>query len=254
MKILGDTIFIQKGETWSLDFQLENANGKPFCIPNIWRNPYLLIRVSNSLYEQSGAVQYNYWLDLSDVKRFTGSDALYVPPYQSDKDKPFAISEVMSKYNKSIVLDKTKDNDITNYLFCTDPDNDGKLVYKYVEDYTLDSNGDVTEEYWTEYNCRFVKYFNTRNWTEHYYYYDAIFVSGVSVLEHLNSILIRDGLSELISDTNTEIIREAIASLKNEEERKYIGEIFESGVPLMPEYDSKVVVWSPKNIIVDVDL
>ena len=254
MKMLGDEIFIQRGETFSLDFELKDANGRPFCIPKFWRNPYLTITVSAALYKQKGDFRRTYWLDLSPLKKFISTEALYIVPYQHDLSKPFAISEVMSKYENIIALDKNKDNDITNYLFCTDPNRDGKLVYKYVENYELDGNGGVIEEHWTEYNCRFVKYFDTKDWVEQRYLYDANIVSGTTVLEYLNGILARDNIGELVSDANDEMIRNAIASLKNGIEREYLGKVYESGRALMPEYDTKFCLWLPKKIFVSVDL
>lgn len=254
--MLGDEIFIQRGETFSLDFEIKDANGRPFCIPNKWNNAYLMITISAALYKQRGDFRRTYWLDLSSLKKFTGTEALYMPRYAPDI--PFAISQVMNKYGNIITLNEdtdSDDNDITNYLFCTDPNNDGKLVYKYVEDYTLE-NGEVTEERWTEYNCRFVQPFYTKDWVEQRYLYDANIVNGPTVLEYLNGVLARDGMGEFALDTNAddETIRNTIALLRDGPEKEYIRKVYESGRPLMPEYDAKFCLWLPKKIFVSVDL
>ncbi len=267
MKMLGDDIFIQRGETFTLDFELKDAEGRPFCIPLEWadKHPYLVITISSSLYDQKGNYKESVWLDLSDRKKFTGTQALYVSPYQDNKLKPFAISEILSTYDDIIKFDGS-DDDITNFLFCTDPKGDGKLVYKYVTSYELlgdkNSNGkvdadevDIVDENWTTYDCRFViDAFDTREWVEQKYFYDANLVCGTTVEEYLEDVYLRENLCSSVDLSNDEKIRKTIELIRDEKQREYIRKVFELNRPLMPNYAAKICVWLPKKIFVSVNL
>jgi hypothetical protein len=268
MKMLGDDIFIQRGETFTLDFELKDAEGRPFCIPLKWKHPYLVITVSSSLYDQKGNYKETIWLDLNDkekpFKRFSHTTALYVEPYADNKDKPFAISEILSTYGNLIKFDGS-DYDIKNYLFCTDPEGDGKLVYKYVKAYTLDDkNGDgiidadevnIDDEDWTTYDCRFViDDFDTREWVEQKYFYDANLVCGTTVEEYLKNVYEQENPDSSVDLSNDEKIRNTIKLIKDPTQREYIKKVFELNRPLMPDYAAKKCVWLPKKIFVSVNL
>lgn len=272
MKMLGDSIFIQRGETFTLDFELKDANGRPFCVPLKWKHPYLVINVSSALYDQKGNYRETIWVDLNDkedpFKRFEVTEPLYVKPYGSDKDKPFAISEVLSTYGHLVKFDDG-DYDIKNFLFCTDPNRDGELVYKYVKSYTLgsaveDSNKDgilssnevnITNEEWETYDCRFViDDFDTREWVEQSYLYDANLVSGTTVEEYLEDVYLRENIGSGIDLSDDEKIRDAIELIKDDKQREYIKKVFELNRPLMPNYEAKICVWLPKKIFVSVNL
>ena len=145
MKTLGDDVYIQRGETWSLDFDVTNEDGDPYQMLKEWTNPYLAITVTAARYEQSGDFRRTYWLDLmqrlveiedgttelSPMKMFTGTEALQL--------SLFAINEVLATYGTEaggrIVLDKNSDFDVTNFLFKVDELHDGNWKYKYVKDY-----------------------------------------------------------------------------------------------------------------------
>ena len=264
MKMLGDNIFIQRGETFTLDFELKDANGRPFCVPLAWKHPYLVINVSSALYDQKGNYKETIWVDLSEFKRFTVTEALYVKPYGYDKDKPFAISEILSTYGNLVRFDDSE-FDIKNFLFCTDPNRDGELVYKYVTDYVAeDINGDgvftsdeitISDENWKTYNCRFViDSFDTREWVEQSYLYDANLISGTTVREYLESVYHQENPGSVINLETDENVRYYIDKIKDDKQREYIKKVFESNRPLMPDYEVKICVWLPKKIFVSVNL
>lgn len=171
MKILGNDVYIQRGETWSLDFDVRNAKGDPFMLFKAWQNPYLAITVTAARYAQKGDFRKTWWLDLKKryveqvdgsfvqvpMKMFIGTEALPITN--------FSIADVIATYGQSnggrIVIDKDSDFDVTNYLFFVDAKSDGNKVYKYVSDYTI---GPV-------YNLRFSE------WSD-----DATYTSGDLVL------------------------------------------------------------------------
>ena len=67
MKILGNEIYIQRGENWTIDFEVKNDDGDPYMIlKSIQKNPYIAITVTAARYEQQGDFRKTYWLDLTD--------------------------------------------------------------------------------------------------------------------------------------------------------------------------------------------
>lgn len=147
MRTLGDDVYIQRGETWSLDFDVTNKKGDPYMMLKEWNNPYLAITVTAARYEQEGDFRKTWWLDLSErwvekadgsmeiapMKKFVSTEALNI--------HLFSVNEVIGLYGTNaggrIVLDPTSDFDVTNFLFFTDPLSDGNKVYKYVKSYEM---------------------------------------------------------------------------------------------------------------------
>ena len=147
MKILGNDVYIQRGETWSLDFDVTNAKGDPFMLFKAWQNPYLAITVTAARYAQKGGFRITWLLYLKHrfvdqvdgcfvqvlMKMFIGTEALPIPNC--------SIADIIAPYGQSngcrIVIAKDSDFDVTNYLFFVDAKSDGNKAYKYVSDYTV---------------------------------------------------------------------------------------------------------------------
>ena len=262
MKILGNDIYIQRGETWSLDFDVIGEDGEPYMIMKEWKNPYLAITVTSARYEQDGDFRKTYWLDLSKrfveqadgfmklvpIKKFISTEALYL--------KSFLIEEAITYYGKDaggkIVLDSNSDFDITNFLFFIDEGSDNKKVYKYVKSYTVNEAGKITKEVWEEYNFRIIKQFRTNDWIEQTYLFDIKVLSGESVKEHIANILGKDSSkANEWSDTET---REYINQITDDVKRLEMQKLFESAIPLMPDYDTKSLILMPTNLYVGTNI
>lgn len=145
MKTIGKDIYIQRGENWSLDFEVLNEKGDPYQLFEKWKHPYLAITVSAARYQQEGDFRRTYWLDLDNrwvedvagnmslvpLKRFMSTEALSITN--------FAVNEVLANYGEAIggriILDKDSDFDVTKFLFFTDPLSDNNRVYKYCKSY-----------------------------------------------------------------------------------------------------------------------
>ena len=96
MKTLGNVVMIQRGETWSLDFEVTNAAGQPYMLFKEWTNPYLAITVTAARYSQKGDFRRTWWLDMDKrwveqsngsfaivpMKRFTETEPLYTQYHQ----------------------------------------------------------------------------------------------------------------------------------------------------------------------------
>lgn len=389
MKILGDDVYIQRGENWSLDFDITNEAGEPFMMLKEWQNPYLVITVTAARYAQEGDYRHSWWLDLTQryvedaegnlvlepVKRFTGTEALYL-----DADD-FSITEVLAAYGSEasppgrIVVDKKSDFDVTNFLFYIDPNKDGNRIYKYCKDYTLvpetfvnckipvtinvnaatgegiatagfyitasasaghvyyyndayptgaqvidcgnytiynDSehyilvrartfpiqatyghgtlyvNADYNlqlstisatpsgigisitpastlytnnieeehteDEVWEEYSSRVIKAFDTKEWVEQGYLYDIKVLAGELVEESVHDYLINEGKDVPDLPWSDEELQEQIERIDNAEMRVYYQGIYDTGMPLMPTYDTKLLVLMPTNLYVSANI
>ena len=273
MRMIGNEVHLQRGETWSLDFDVTNEKGHPFVVLKTWDNPYLAITVSAALYEQKGDFRETYWLDLSkqyveqadgsvvlcDLKKFISAEVLFL-------SNGFYVADVLDYYGVDnggkIVLDSTSDFDITNFLFYADPDADGNYQYKYVKSYVLDADGEIELDAdghemveWEYYDFRIIKQFTTKNWMEQGYLYDIKVLAGESVQEHLTRTLdvLKITYKEPMLWTN-EDWETYINMIKDETLRNEILEYYNDGAPLMPTYDTKSLLLEPTPIYVSVNI
>ena len=69
MKILGDKLVLNRGESFKVAFNVKDASGVPLVLPKL-NNPYLLFSVASERYEQHARVAYNYWTDYANVLQF----------------------------------------------------------------------------------------------------------------------------------------------------------------------------------------
>jgi hypothetical protein len=273
MKMIGNEVHIQRGETWSLDFAVTNDKGHPFVVLKNWPNPYLAITVTAALYEQLGDFRETYWLDLnrryveqadgsmvlSDLKRFTSAEVLWLP-------NGFYVSDVLSYYGTEnggkIVLDGSSDFDIKNFLFYVDPDSDGNYQYKYVKNYTTDENGSIELDdngyelvEWEDYDFRIIKQFMTKNWMEQGYLFDVKVLAGESVQEHLKGILDTQNVTtKPFTEWTNEDWDTYIEAIEDKEVRVEMRQHYDDGAPLMPTYDTKSLLLEPTPIYVSVNI
>lgn len=387
MKILGDDVYIQRGENWSLDFEVTTEDGTPYTILKEWTNPFLAISVTAARYSQEGDYRHTWWLDLSQryveqndgtleiepLKKFISTEALYL------EGDDFSISEILAVYGTDaggrIVANPDDDFDLTNFLFYIDPNRDGNRTYKYCTGYesvykdtsydlklnfifdsvdnienlgdgpclvrdepgsltgtlyyrwssskvyncgaceafiakdnyryvhitshtskpTLvantgniyingddnlilqrgDSTGisetvlndrhDVTSikypagtyfenDTWEEYSLRIVKTFDTKEWVEQGYLYDIKVLCGELVEDSLSDYLASEGKVVPELPWSNEQEQEQIERIENTEMRTYYQEIFDSGMPLMPDYDTKLLVLMPTRLYVSANI
>ena len=252
MRMIGNEIYLQRGETFSLDFAVRNAKGDPFMIFSRWKNPYLAITVTAALYEQEGDYRETKWLDLSEryveqsdgslvlvpIKTFIGTEALYL--------SAFEVSEVLENYGVAkggkIVNDPTSDFHIGNYLFFVDENDDGNRVYKYY---------DSTANTWIDYDFRVITSFETKDWMEQSYLYDIKLLAGESVEEHLAGLLETTVPEGGWSDLQ---LKKHIESIEDDAVRAEMQEYYDTGMPLMLDYDTKALILEPTRIYVSVNI
>lgn len=256
MRMIGNEIYIQRGETFSLDFSVKNAKGDPFMIFNGWKNPYLAITIAAALYEQEGDYRETYWLDLSNryvelsdgsmilesIKKFISTEALYLSVFDVNE----AIMNYGTDNGGKIVTDPASDFYVGNYLFFVDENDDGNRVYKYFDGY--DENG---YEIWTAYDFRIIKAFDTKNWMEQSYLYDIKLLAGDSVEERLAELTNTSAPEYGWSDQE---MRDLINTIENDDDRNEMLEYYNSGMPLTLDYDTKALILDPTRIYVSVNI
>lgn len=279
MKMIGNEVYIQRGEIWSLDFEVVDKKGHPLAILKNWKNPYIVITVAASLYEQKGDYRESYWLDLDKMwvenedgeigselisrKRFTSAEALPTAWHEL-RDSAylgFSANEIIGTYPtitkeaKEAEETERSDFDITNYLFFNDPWNDGNYRYAYLKSYDLDADGDIINEEWEEYDFRIVKRFTTRDWMEQSYLYDIKIVAGESVQEGVTRILEAQNVQNIKTDEWTqEEWKSYIGMIEDETVQDEMWQLYNDGAPLMPGFDTESILLDPTKIYVSVNL
>ena len=395
MRKVGNDIYIQRGETWSLDFQVENNRGDPYMLLKEWKHPYLAITVTAARYTQKGDFRRTWWLDLNQrwvedragnmtlepIKKFISTEALYIAN--------FTIADILAVYGTenggNIVLDKTSDFDVTNYLFFTDSNMDNGRVYKYLADYEvtdaqkitvdgwasntsttyghiyayfgdgtnadyyvavkslsttenntpppnsanfvkltqryikvqddthllftkrwsaedtdliwyegdafintgadgnnrvyicnvpsasnnrvnatgnkvqvtndMDNGSDlVTVETWKDYDFRIIKAFTTRDWVEQTYLYDIKVLAGESVEERVYAVLVAQGEEVPDLPWTEDVLQEQINLINDKDVREECQAVYDSGMPLMPDFDTKALILMPAQLIVSANI
>lgn len=230
MRYVGRDIYIQRGETFTLDFEVVNAKGDPLMLFKKWPNPYLVITVSNSLYEQEGDMCKVYWLDLSKIyvqdaqgnleekpfKSFIVTEPLYLPN--------FNVPDALHLYESKIVTDVNSEFDICNFLFTNEQD--GIKKYKYVKSYT-GTAGAITDEVWEDYKFRILKCFDTNDWTEQTYICDMKIVCGDTLKDYVANCLKREG-----KEFSGTVSQSEIDKIEDAESKVAAQSVFDSGAPL----------------------
>lgn len=271
MKKIGEDIYIQRGENFTLDFQVADELGSPFIVLKAWHNPYLAITVTAARYEQEGDMRQTFWLDLDRyyvenengqltlqwMKRFYSSKPLYLPRSY------FSIKDVVAYYSSFVDTDpdhSTRDNYVSNYLFYIDKNADGKREYRYFNGYDANDN-----DIWVKYDFRVITSFDTREWYEQRYLYDMKVLEGQSVNEYLLAVLNSEGqevflntdLEESITNPNgwsDETVRINIERILDEEIKETITKLVDQNVPLMMSYETKALLLPLSNLYVSANI
>lgn len=276
MRMLGDDVYIQRGETWSLDFSVRNEKGDPYQLLNQWKNPYFVITVTAARYEQEGDFRHTWWLDLENtlvqgkdgvpiltpMKKFIATEALYTGVIGIPK-KPAVfdttvLTKIKEKYAGSQITFNSdpaerNDYDVTNYLFFIDPKGDGNLSYAFVKAYELNSDESVKSVEWVPYDMRIIKQFDTKSWIEQTYLYDMKILAGESVSEFIDRTLREQKLTEE-EIAALETTQEKIDRIDDVDTRAEVQELYDDNIPLMPNYDMKTLILQPTKIYVSANI
>lgn len=227
MKTLNNEIFVQRGETFSIDRLIENKDTSPFVISSEIGNPYFLLTVSNARYEQEQRYVYRKWVNLDDFLKFKQSQIVELKTLKSDATGSYVMyrSFTDSKFNSlqsyTDPVSGVTYNNLVAYGYVN-----GELILFEVGDAVFtdgtsykywDSNKEGNG--WTDYTCRFAVMFSTKitkDWVEQNYLYSINLVGGTSTIEYLRDECDRNeliytnemdasDLANLLKDNNVEV-------------------------------------------------
>lgn len=162
MILLGKTLEINRGDSFSLNYSVFREDKVPYVILREWKNPYILLQIrSGELVEKNKGAIYNYWIDCSSYPKFDDPEPHYLP----------------------------------NLNPTTPPDPTGKQYLWYVldadgnRDYVYFPNHDAQAQ---AYNFNFTKTFfnnDTSKWIQSTWWYEISMVTGELTLNVLNKLL-----------------------------------------------------------------
>lgn len=186
MKTFNNELVIHRGETFSMDKVVQNKDGSPYIVSNKLKNPYVLVAVSTTRYDQNKRYLLNQWLPLSDKARFSITDPIDLTSFKTD------VNGIVSKYTsfddvnirKPVLGSGGKDCIVSGYI------GDRFVFYDYDDCvlYLENEQGIKEYRYWNleqegllKYEFRITCPFTqdiTSQWVEQSYVYSMTLMSG----------------------------------------------------------------------------
>ena len=157
-----NVIQIYRGESFTIDKLICNKDGSPYIISNKFVNPYFLLSISNSVYNQNNREIRNYWIPLSNFPKFNITQCL-----EASRIQNFDINSTV--FPEDLYLD----GDVTKTLDVDD------AVIHYDERYVYFSE---KLNKWIDYECPLSITFlteDTSTWEAENYLYSIQLVSGI---------------------------------------------------------------------------
>ena len=191
MKSYNNEMEISRNETFSIDKIIRRQDGSPFIVSNELYNPYFLVSVSSTTYEQKDRKVYNKWLNLKDFPKFTETVPINlksllnvpngVPQYESFDDITdiIEVEGVPNIIAHGFIGNKHIFYEPQDAVFYIEDEN-GERIYKY-----------WSTEGWKDYTCRIVTSYDisvTSQWIGQNYVYSITLVSGLTTREYLVSL------------------------------------------------------------------
>lgn len=183
MKTFNNELVIHRGETFSMDKVVQNKDGSPYIVSNKLQNPYVLVSVSTTRYDQNKRYLLNQWLPLSDKVRFSITEPIDLLSFKTEANG------TVSKYTS---FDDVKRELVSENESCIVSGYIGdQFVYYDYDDcvlYLQDERGVRDYKYWNLEQERLLKYefritcpFTqemTSKWIEQSYVYSITLMSG----------------------------------------------------------------------------
>lgn len=186
MKTFNNELVIHRGETFSMDKVVQNKDGSPYIVSNKLKNPYVLVAVSTTRYDQNKRYLLNQWLPLTDKARFSITDPIDLTSFKTD------VNGTVSKYTsfddvnirKPVLGSGGKDCIVSGYI------GDRFVFYDYDDCvlYLENEQGIKEYRYWNleqecllKYEFRITCPFTqdiTSQWVEQSYVYSMTLMSG----------------------------------------------------------------------------
>ena len=186
MKTFNNELVIHRGETFSMDKVVQNKDGSPYIVSRELKNPYVLVAVSTTRYDQNKRYLLNLWLPLTDNVRFSITEPIDLTSFKTD------VNGTVSKYTsfddvnirKPVLGSGGKDCIVSGYI------GDRFVFYDYDDCvlYLENEQGIKEYRYWNleqegllKYEFRITCPFTqdiTSQWVEQSYVYSMTLMSG----------------------------------------------------------------------------
>lgn len=160
MKVLGNKIYIVKGEDFTLKFGSQNV--EPLVIPASYDYPFIVITLQSTVFRQAGQYTNVRWLDCKNVPKFTYSDIQYIG------------------------TDEPSDTTALKYVYCQTVDDVNEYFY-------YNESGEKVE-----YSLNFLVHYDTEESDElvdRKYFGKVTLVAGQPMSTYLFSLVDKYGLS-----------------------------------------------------------
>ena len=210
MRSSNNELTVYRNETFAIDKTVKTKSGAPYIVSNKLENPYILITVSSSKFEQKSAYKESYYLSLVDKPKFAITNPVNI---KSILNAPNGES-LYNDFPEGLTLIEDGDDTLVFMVGYYD----GKEVGFEVDDavfYVENTTGISYKRWvpdemeagstgrWEDYQFNFVKVFNkseTQRWVGQTYFYSIQLVSGKSTLNYLQEIANRHSITILSYD------------------------------------------------------
>ena len=189
MKNFNNELVVHRNETFTIDKIIQNKDGSPYVISSALENPYFLLTVASSKYQQTNRYVKNYWLSLENYPRFEQTKAINLKGLLNGNGDTIhewndvKVAGTIPDDTRYYVASKTIDEFESNYYEATDAIYYLNGEYKYCEIVTesTESASAAGDIIWYPYELHIIKTFlqeDTGKWVEQSYSYSIQLVSG----------------------------------------------------------------------------
>lgn len=151
-----------RGETFTIDRTVVNRDGSPFIVSSEYENPYILISVASTKYNQQNRYLVNWWLSLDDLLSQDGSKGM-MPRFPNTRVKEINSINNTSEYANDEPMEFVYHDKQTG-------------EYKYLKEYNVGETA-----LFEDYEFRIIHSFThdiTKDWVEQSYVYSIRLVAG----------------------------------------------------------------------------
>lgn len=197
MRTDGINITIRRGEAFTVDYLLTNADGSPYIVSSELIHPYILVSVASNSFSTKNAYEYNQWCDLIDYYRFEDTNVVTIANISTEPEGASFLNnlakDASGRYYYKLAV-----------FYCTA---DGKY-YVYKRQAPAGYTGDDAAAGYYEYKFRIVASFDTdvtKDWSSQSYTYRISLVSLTDTFDtegvetQLSVPLIADGTIKVLN-------------------------------------------------------
>lgn len=195
MRVSNHELTVRRNETFTLDKIVQNRDGSPYIISSELKNPYFLVTVSSTLYENDDSYTYHAWLPV-ELPRFHSTIPVKINDFTSLIGAPLYngfdnMTGPPSGYinGSHIIYEGDASTPCYDALFYYEDEDD--KTYKWWSG----ENG------WQDYECRIIHKFlqqYTGEWVERSYFYNIDLVDGTKNENASSGERPLENISELI--------------------------------------------------------